>query len=295
MKDVTAKPFNPTGLVILVLWLGLGAGLLLVAEPPRFLIFVFVMVGWLLSVMAHEFGHALVGFLGGDHTVKAKGYLDFDPRRYADPFSAWASRSWPWRSAASAFPAARSICGSDLMRSRLWRTAASLAGPAGLTALIFARPGGWAWSCGARRASSIPRSASWPSCRPWPLILNLLPIPGLDGFNAIRPFLPAVWRRHPQARRPRMVLLLVLVFVDPRRQRRAVPRRRHAQRRRSASIPTPSTTAGRPSTSGSDAQRKRARRSARPSSSGSKPPYLQLPAKRWMRLQASSSTALEVA
>ena len=26
------------------------------------------------------------------------------------------------------------------------------------------------------------------------LILNLLPIPGLDGFGALRPYLPAAWR-----------------------------------------------------------------------------------------------------
>jgi Zn-dependent protease len=48
------------------------------------------------------------------------------------------------------------------------------------------------------------------------LILNLLPIPGLDGFNAIRPFLPPAWG--PTLRKLEglsMVLLLVLVFVVP--------------------------------------------------------------------------------
>ena len=48
------------------------------------------------------------------------------------------------------------------------------------------------------------------------LILNLLPIPGLDGFNTIRPFLPGAWG--PGIRKAEglsMVLLLVLVFVIP--------------------------------------------------------------------------------
>jgi Zn-dependent protease len=48
------------------------------------------------------------------------------------------------------------------------------------------------------------------------LILNILPIPGLDGFGAIRPFLPAAWA--PQIRKAEglsMGLLLLAVFIVP--------------------------------------------------------------------------------
>ena len=48
-------------------------------------------------------------------------------------------------------------------------------------------------------------------------ILNMLPIPGLDGFNAIRPYLPAEWT--PQIRKAEglaMALLLIAIFVLPR-------------------------------------------------------------------------------
>ena len=48
------------------------------------------------------------------------------------------------------------------------------------------------------------------------LILNLLPIPGLDGFNAIRPFLPAAWA--PVIRKAEglaLLAILVLIFVIP--------------------------------------------------------------------------------
>ncbi len=214
MKDVTAKPFNPTGLVILVLWLGLGAALLLVAEPPRFLIFAFVMVGWLLSVMAHEFGHALVGFLAGDHTVKAKGYLDFDPRRYTDPFISLGIPILALALGGVGFPGGAVYLRQDLMRSRLWRTAASLAGPA-VTALIFV---GLAVGLKLWRSPSelYPALSLLAFLQAMAVILNLLPIPGLDGFNAIRPFLPGVWG--PGIRKLEglsMVLLLVLVFVIP--------------------------------------------------------------------------------
>src|ERR1700761_7323711 len=80
-----AHAMHPVGFAVLAVWLRLGCALLVLDQPPRLLTFAFVMLGWLVSVMAHEFGHALVGYWAGDHTVKAKGYLDFDPRRYADP------------------------------------------------------------------------------------------------------------------------------------------------------------------------------------------------------------------
>ena len=52
---------NLVGAGILAAWLALGAGLFLVRAPPHILTFAFVMVGWVLSVMAHEFSHAFVG------------------------------------------------------------------------------------------------------------------------------------------------------------------------------------------------------------------------------------------
>jgi Zn-dependent protease len=48
------------------------------------------------------------------------------------------------------------------------------------------------------------------------LILNLLPIPGLDGFNATRPFLPKAWA--PAIRKAEglaLLAILVLIFVIP--------------------------------------------------------------------------------
>jgi Zn-dependent protease len=48
------------------------------------------------------------------------------------------------------------------------------------------------------------------------LILNLLPLPGLDGFNAIRPFLPQAWA--PMIRKLdafAIVILLAAIFLVP--------------------------------------------------------------------------------
>src|SRR5512146_1363513 len=47
--------------------------------------FLVVLVGWIFSLCLHEFSHALVAYLGGDHTVREKGYLTFNPLKYTDP------------------------------------------------------------------------------------------------------------------------------------------------------------------------------------------------------------------
>jgi Zn-dependent protease len=221
LKDTVrprARSIHPVGLAILALWLLLGAALQLVDRPPHLLTFAFVMVGWMLSVMAHEFGHALVGYLAGDHTVKAKGYLDFDPRRYADPVVSLGIPLAALALGGVGFPGGAVYLRNDLMRGRLWRCAASLAGPA-VTAAIFI---GLAmllnlWArAGDVGADLYPALSILAFLQAMALILNLLPIPGLDGFNALRPFLPKAWA--PGIRKLEglaMVLLLVLVFVIP--------------------------------------------------------------------------------
>jgi Zn-dependent protease len=209
---------HPMGWAILALWFGLGAALLLMDRPPHLLTFAFILVGWLLSVMAHEFGHALVGYWAGDHTVKAKGYLDFDPRRYADPVTSLGIPLLALALGGIGFPGGAVYLRTDLMRSRLWRSAASLAGPAVTAAilLILAFVLGFWTGFGGVANDLYPALSILAFLQAMALILNLLPIPGLDGFNAIRPFLPKAWT--PAIRkleRLSMVLLLVLVFVVP--------------------------------------------------------------------------------
>lgn len=221
MKDVRDQPraqgMHPVGFAILAAWLLLGCALLVLDSPPPILTFAFVMVGWMLSVMAHEFGHALVGYWAGDHTVKAKGYLDFDPRRYVNPAVSIGIPLLALALGGVGFPGGAVYLRQDLMRSRLWRSAASLAGPAVTAAIFIALSGGldlWmATDVGHDLYAAVSVLAFLQAMA---LVLNLLPIPGLDGFNAILPFLPKAWG--PMIRKLEglsMVLLLLLVFGVP--------------------------------------------------------------------------------
>ena len=53
--------------------------------PTSVGVFPFVIVGWILSLVFHEFAHAFTAYRGGDISVVSKGYLTLDPRKYTDP------------------------------------------------------------------------------------------------------------------------------------------------------------------------------------------------------------------
>lgn len=48
-------------------------------------VFPVVLIGWIFSLCLHEFSHAVIAYRGGDHSVREKGYLSFNPLRYINP------------------------------------------------------------------------------------------------------------------------------------------------------------------------------------------------------------------
>ncbi len=212
-------PNNLVGVGLVAVWLALG-GVLLVA-PNRLAVFGFVLAGWILAVVAHEFSHAAVAWLGGDRTVRAKGYLSFDPRRYGDLGVSLVLPLIALALGGIGFPGGAVYLRQDLMRGRLWRSAASLAGPAGTflvllaiaTALSFWT--GWGVQ-GPGQIALFEALTVLGFLQATALILNLLPIPGFDGFNAIRPFLPRSWMRGlRKVEGLSMVGMLLIIFYAP--------------------------------------------------------------------------------
>ena len=141
--------------------------------------FIVVLIGWVFSLCLHEFSHALVAYLGGDYTVRDKGYLTFNPLLLPLLFLVMGGIGLPggavyietWR-----------------LRSRNWRTAVSLAGPASnlLLAIILGL---------VLRFGSLNLTGIWPGLAALGLlqvtavVLNLIPVPPFDGYNALEPHL----------------------------------------------------------------------------------------------------------
>ncbi|HEY3696737.1 site-2 protease family protein [Phenylobacterium sp.] len=191
-ETAAAPAISPTAGLILLAWLALGAALGLVPDLRGPLTFGFVLVGWVLAVMAHEFGHALVAWLGGDHTVAAKGYLTLDPRHYLDAGTSLVIPLVVLAVGGVGLPGGAVYLRPDLMRGPLWRAAASLAGPGmTLVVLLFLSGGLAVLRAAAPDAQALaPALAFLAFLQATAFCLNLLPIPGLDGYGALRPFLP---------------------------------------------------------------------------------------------------------
>jgi Zn-dependent protease len=211
------KPRNLVGAAILALWIALGAGLVYAPQAAGPLTFAFVMVGWILAVMAHEFSHALVAWLGGDHTVAQKGYLSFDPRRYGDVGTSLVLPLLALALGGVGFPGGAVYLRPDLMRNRLWRSASALAGPgATLVILLVLTTVLRAWLVFGGDSNLFAALTVLAYLQAMALILNILPLPGLDGFNVIRPFLPDSLTPHlRKAEGLTIGALFILIFLVP--------------------------------------------------------------------------------
>ena len=214
---------SPNALILLAAWLASGAFLVYAPSDlaARLATFAFVILGWVLAVMAHEFGHAFIAHKAGDPTIAEKGYLSLDPLKYADLGVSIVIPVIAVVLGGIGFPGGAVYLREDMMRNRAWRSAASLAGPFGtflvlvvLTAAIgFAAPrleGGLA-------SPLIPALAFLAFLQATALLLNLLPVPGLDGYGIIRPWLPQDVREATRKYESlaMIALLAVLFFVPP--------------------------------------------------------------------------------
>lgn len=157
--------------------------------PEKGLAFVFVMAGWVVSLCLHEFGHAYVAWKGGDHEILGTGYLSLDPRLYVDPFTSLVLPILFTLLSGIGFPGGAVYVNRHYLRSKAWQSAVSLAGPAmnlfcllGLMLLYLATSPESATLRAVLGISALFQSTA--------IVLNLLPIPGLDGYGVLRPWLP---------------------------------------------------------------------------------------------------------
>jgi Zn-dependent protease len=177
--------------------------------------FIFVLVGWIFSLCLHEFAHAAVAFLGGDTSVREKGYLTFNPLRYMDPIASLFVPLVFLLLGGIGLPGGAVYIDARRLRSKWWACAVALAGPAanlaiaGVLVLVL--------STGAMaRSAAAPAVAFLALLQVTAVLLNLLPLPPLDGYRAIAPFLPKNlqitfdrWGSVP------LFVLLLLVWIVP--------------------------------------------------------------------------------
>jgi Zn-dependent protease len=193
---------------------GLAGTMLAIGQGGRFGVFVFVVVGWVISLCLHEFGHAATAYAGGDRSVAEQGYLSLNPIRYANPALSILLPLVFLAMGGIGFPGGAVYVNTAAIRTPLWRAATSAAGPVvNLVCLIAI---GLALSVPSLAPNFAAALAFLALLQATALVLNLLPIPGLDGFGVIAPFLsPQLRASAMQAGRFVGLLLLVAIIALP--------------------------------------------------------------------------------
>jgi Zn-dependent protease len=151
----------------------------------RISVFGFVISAWVLSLCVHEFGHAYLAY--------TRGYLTLNPAKYADVTLSFLIPVLFILLGGIGLPGGAVWIDRGVIPGRIRHSLISAAGPlanvffAIMLAVIFKNfahgDHGVFWSALAFLAFLQVTAA----------ILNLLPIPGLDGFGIIEPYLPRHW------------------------------------------------------------------------------------------------------
>lgn len=180
------------GLIVLVT-LAAGYAAYQKQLPPNLMVFAFVTGGWVLSLCLHEFAHALVAYLGGDEAVVDQGYLTLNPLKYTHVVLSIGLPLLYLAMGGIGLPGGAVYINRHAIRSKAMRSLVSAAGPmaTALCAVTLLIP--FAVTTQAIRFNHLDYWAGM-AVLAWlqvsALVLNLLPIPGLDGFGIISPYLP---------------------------------------------------------------------------------------------------------
>ncbi|OON28873.1 MULTISPECIES: site-2 protease family protein [unclassified Micromonospora] len=184
----------------------------------RFDVFLFVVSGWLVSLCLHEYAHAVVAYRAGDRDIAHRGYLTLNPFKYTHPLLSIVLPVVVVLLGGIGLPGGAVWVDRHAIPGRLRHTLVSLAGPAtnvlftlvlvAVLRVCFGGGGGsvefWA---GLALLAFLQLTAS---------VLNLLPVPGLDGGNMIQPWLNPQWRRMYDLFAPFGFILLFALLWNPR-------------------------------------------------------------------------------
>lgn len=155
-----------------------------------------ILIGWIVSVSVHEFAHALTAYLAGDRSLRGSAYLRLNPFAYREAFGGLVLPVVYLGLGGFGLNGPPTYVDWERIPSRGRRIAVALAGPLAslllaavlaVTVTLLVPPGqdsvNWAIAAMAFLALANLTSA----------IVNLLPVPGLDGYHVLAAFRSARW------------------------------------------------------------------------------------------------------
>ncbi|MGW0914061.1 site-2 protease family protein [Streptomyces sp. NPDC002784] len=166
------------------------------AEQPGLAVFLFVTAAWIVSLCLHEYAHARTALHSGDITVGTKGYLTLNPLKYTHALLSIVLPVLFVIMGGIGLPGGAVFIERGRIPGRWRHSLISAAGP--LTNLLFAAVCTAPFWLGA--LDGVPDHfrvalAFLALLQVTAAILNFLPVPGLDGYGVIEPWLPYNVRR----------------------------------------------------------------------------------------------------
>lgn len=185
-------------------------------RTARIGVFVFIVAGWVVTVCLHEFAHAYLAWRFGDHEVESRGYLTLNPLKYSHPVLSILLPVVFIAIGGIGLPGGAVYLHPHRFRSNAQRALVSLSGPAinvafAIVLLVLVRQVGLhsehaVFWYGVAGLGLLQVMAS---------VLNLLPIPGLDGYGAIEPYLDPKFRQSAEQFKPFGMLALFALIMIP--------------------------------------------------------------------------------
>ncbi|MDQ1744083.1 MAG: hypothetical protein QOE23_2422 [Pseudonocardiales bacterium] len=199
---------RPSPIFLAVLALAVAGGYLAwqateATRTARVGVFVFILAGWVVTVCVHEFAHAFLAWRFGDHEVEARGYLSLNPLKYSHPVLSILLPVLFIAIGGIGLPGGAVYLHPHRFRTNAQRALVSLSGPAvnigfAVVLLVLVR------RVGLHSAHGIfwYAVAGLALLQVMASVLNLLPVPGLDGYGAIEPYLDPQFRQSAEQFKP---------------------------------------------------------------------------------------------
>jgi Zn-dependent protease len=183
---------------------------------PGLAVFLFVTSAWIVSLSLHEYAHARTALYGGDLTIGAKGYLTLNPLKYTHPLLSIVLPVIFVIMGGIGLPGGAVFIERHRIQGRWKHSLISAAGP--LTNVLFAIVCTAPFWLGA--LDGVPfvfrfALAFLAMLQVTAAILNSLPVPGLDGYGVIEPWLSYKIRRQVEPFAPFGLLAVFGILFIP--------------------------------------------------------------------------------
>lgn len=211
---------RPSPIFLIVVAVAAAGGVLawisdLSSRQAQFGVFLMVVAGWIVSICLHEFAHAFTAWRAGDREVELRGYLTLNPLKYSHPLLSIGLPLLFIAIGGFALPGGAVYVNSNSFSART-RRILSGAGPAMnlLCAIVLlvvvklwgSRDSHPAFWFGLSYLAFLQLMAT---------VLNLIPVPGTDGYGILEPSLSYETRRSMDQIKPYGILILVALLFVP--------------------------------------------------------------------------------